>query len=109
MNQQQEILSAFKDGGGIDALTAWLLVISSEVEPGMTGPDREEPCIDVRLRYFAGTCGVYSGDSQYDTDHRGHWGASSVPAGLTREEAVIIARDLLTQVLESDAMCADED
>lgn len=40
---------------------------------------------------------LLSGDSQYDQDHRGHWGASSVASDTDTAE---LAEDLISQVLE---------
>lgn len=40
------------------------------------------------------------GDSQYDTDHRGAWGAAFVPYGCTMKEAREIARELVSEARE---------
>lgn len=63
--------------------------------------------LEIRLQiHDDGTWSVHTGDSQYDQDHRGHWGNTSVPwsddsEGLPDWEAV--ADDLLDQCDESAA------
>ena len=66
------------------------------------GEDPDESC-EVRLQvYENGNWVVHYGDPQYDTDHHGFWGASSVPgyfSGHTRRfNSMDVARDLLSQV-----------
>jgi len=51
-------------------------------------------CTDVRLQCDDSGWSVHSGDAQYDTDHRGYWGASSVS---TDSEFAEIAADLIDQ------------
>lgn len=63
---------------------------------------------DVRLQvYEDGEWIVRYGLSDYDQDHRGYWGASSVPgviAGkVTRFKSYDIARDLLEQARDQKA------
>lgn len=50
---------------------------------------------DCRLRVFEGYWWFYTGDSSYDTDHRGFWSASSIPYHCTREQSREIARELI--------------
>lgn len=51
---------------------------------------------DVRLQvYEDGSWAVRVGPSDYDLDHRGFWGASSIPRGRFRSTDV--ARDLIEQ------------
>lgn len=54
--------------------------------------------IDVRLRVFEGDWEVKFGDSQYDTDHRGDWGYSSICKDSDLEE---IAQELIDEVLDN--------
>lgn len=59
---------------------------------------------DVRLQVWEdGEWRVRFGDAQYDQDHRGFWGASSVPGGRKRFNSVDVARDLLDQAREHAA------
>lgn len=65
---------------------------------GYTDSGDEIETIDVRLQVMPdGAWEVHSGDSQYDTDHRGFWGSSEVPATRGRWSSVAVARDLLSQ------------
>ena len=54
---------------------------------------------DVRLQvYEDGSWSIRTGSSDYDQDHRGHWGASSL--SYDRENLRDLARDLLEQAKE---------
>jgi len=58
---------------------------------------------DVRLRVLTSApvdWEVLWGDAQYDTDHRGYWGASYMPNPQESEEldAEVIARELIEEV-----------
>ena len=105
MNAKDTALQAardsFKAAGGRDALIADLLSLSADVEPDMIEPGATEPTIDCRLRHHDGSWSFHTGDSSYDTDHRGNWGASCVGADMTEDEAGSVADDLLDQVLDS--------
>lgn len=62
----------------------------------------------VRLQVYPdGAWIVRSGDAQYDTDHRGFWGSSSVPGvvdgKVRRFNARATARDLIDQAREHAA------
>lgn len=59
---------------------------------------------DVRLRVHEGSFWLLFGASDYDTDHRGHWGASSVRANSDKECLKSVARELLDQVAEAWAL-----
>lgn len=65
---------------------------------------------DIRLQVLAGPdfpnprWRVWEGDSQFDTDHRGYWGASFVPLGVSRKDSMTIARELIGEAQESEAM-----
>ena len=97
----------FAVAGGISALTTDLLAYAShlaEFDPAdITPPGETEPTGDVRLQYHAGEFYVRTGDSSFDQDGRGHWGASSVSPDLSEAAAREIAADLLGQVLDSVA------
>jgi hypothetical protein len=63
---------------------------------------------DVRLQvYDDGQWAVRYGDSQYDTDHRGWWGYSSVPGDGRRFNSTDMARDLVNQCREHNAEAPD--
>lgn len=55
---------------------------------------------DARLQVRAGSYALHTGSADFDQDHRGSWGASSIPRGCTWREAREIARALLAE-------CAD--
>lgn len=59
--------------------------------------------IDVRLQVTTDGATVHTGDAAYDTDHRGVWGASSVPGNDRRFNARAVARDLIEQAREQAA------
>lgn len=65
-------------------------------------PTGEETC-EIRLQvYENGNWAIRSGDSSYDLDHRGFWGASSISPSDNAESLKETAENLLEQVL-SDA------
>ena len=100
---EHQALAEFEESGGLAALSADLLALSTQVEPCMGEGD--EPSIDIRLRYHSGLWYLYSGDSSYDQDHRGCWGASCVTASMDADDAKSVAAELLDQVLEDMASC----
>lgn len=62
----------------------------------------EEDSVDVRLQVEEnGDWRLWSGDSQYDTDHRGHWGASSIPSDGSSFNASEVAKDLISEAKDS--------
>ena len=69
-----------------------------------TEPGVEDSFIDVRLQvYDNGSWAVRHGDPQYDLDHRGFWGAGSVPGDCRRFRSEDVARELLSQAKEHAA------
>lgn len=68
----------------------------------------DEPSGDCRLQVQSDGWSFHTGDSQYDQDHRGYWGASSVSPKCTRKEARVIARDLIEQAKDHAAECGDD-
>lgn len=100
---QDTTLKDFEMDGGIAGLARCLQAISCTVDPDMIEPGCDEPFIDVRLQYYDGLFRLHTGDSQYDPDHRGYWGSSSVGPDLTQGDVEEIASDLLDQVLEHQA------
>lgn len=97
----------FRAEGGIAALAARLCVVSKSIDgydpADLTEPGCDGPSIDVRLRYHGAGFSLLTGDSSYDQDHRGDWGASSVGPSLTEDDAKTVAVDLYDQVLDSIA------
>lgn len=57
---------------------------------------------DVRLNVYE-DWDLLFGPSDYDQDHRGCWGASWIPRGCSKGEAMDIARDLVDQAADSAA------
>lgn len=92
---------------GIDRVTLRLpsiKVIAAELRAINSEVDFSDDGCDVRLQVYAdGTHAVRWGASDYDQDHRGYWGASSVPGGGKRFQSKEIARDLIDQVSENYA------
>ena len=66
-----------------------------DLEPGF---GEDEVHGDIRLQVLDGSWEYHTGDSQYDTDHRGMWGSTSVPAGVSKRQARQIAIDLIEDV-----------
>jgi|GEM_PF-6854379 len=72
--------------------------------------DGDDGGIDVRLQVHTdGNWTVNWGSSDYDQDHRGYWGSSSVPGDNRRFDSKDIARDLIEQAREQKATGGDED
>ena len=70
--------------------------------------DDADEGIDVRLQVYPdGHWAVRSGSSDYDQDHRGYWGSSSVPGDNRRFDSKALARDLISQAKESFSMGGD--
>lgn len=70
--------------------------------------DNDGSTIDVRLQVQAsGAWGLQWGDPSYDTNHRGFWGASSVPARRRRWSSIAVARDLIAQCRDDHAQSCD--
>lgn len=64
-------------------------------------PECEE--LEVRLQVTDSDTGGFSlhfGDPQYDTDHRGYWGASHVTRDMPDDAYEIVAEELLEQTEE---------
>lgn len=74
----------------------------SEVAKNLVGINKydgdEDEGIDVRLQvYEDGQWAVRFGSSDYDQDHRGFWGSSSVPGSRKRFNSRAVAADLIDQ------------
>ena len=94
------------DSPTVTELAIELLAVSVHVETDMIDPGCDEPSIDVRLRLHGGSWYLMVGDSSYDQDHRGYWGASSVGYDLPMDDAKDIALDLIDQALDDHAQSA---
>lgn len=71
-------------------------------------PDTDDG-IDVRLQVYPdGQWSLRWGPSDFDLDHRGYWGSSSVPGWNHQINARAIARDLKSQAQEQHATSADD-
>lgn len=81
-------------------------LVSALEELKSYGPEITD--MDVRLQVIPSEAMdwyLHTGDAQYDTDHRGAWGAANIFHKATIEDLRETARDLLAQV---DEMLADE-
>ena len=84
----------FYEQGGINRLAGRIFDNSAAIS---------EPSVDCRLRYHDGEWFFLVGPSDYDFDHRGHWGCSGIEYGLTAGKARDIAYNLFEQVMEDIA------
>lgn len=58
---------------------------------------------DVRLQVWEdGSWTIHTGDSSFDQDHRGYWGASSIDPKTNCRE---LARDLIDECRDHHAQC----
>ena len=64
---------------------------------------------EVRLQLHAGDWELHTGPSDYDTDHRGAWGASLVSAGATWAACRSVARDLIAEALDHAAQTGQDE
>lgn len=68
---------------------------------------------DIRLQvYPSGEWALRVGLSDYDTDHHGYWGASSLPGvvqgKVKRFPSLVMARDLIEQCKEHYSQATDQ-
>ncbi len=75
-------------------------------DPDCADPDCEsdpgERWLDVRLQCVDGAWSLHEGDPQYDTDHRGYWGAGSLSPRTNCRE---LARELIDEAKDHAAQC----
>lgn len=76
----------------ISELTQELMLLKSTLE--------NEDGLEVRLQVLPDSWQLWTGDSQYDMDHRGHWGHGGL---FYDTNCRALARDLIEQVRESIA------
>jgi hypothetical protein len=85
----------------IASVTAALKEAREEAREYLNGED-----MDVRLQlYEDGAWALRTGLSDYDQDHRGFWGASSITGGCLIKHLRDTAADLLEQVRDAHASC----
>jgi len=85
----------------IKAAAQQLRNVNRTVEVEATDRVADDEGCDVRLQvYEDGSWAVRFGDSQYDQDHRGFWGAAGVPGNCRRFCSEDVARDLIEQAKE---------
>ena len=66
------------------------------------GETDDDPQIDIRLQITEENgWSVHYGLSDYDQDHRGAWGSSSVGCKISMEAAKVLAKDLIEQAAEA--------
>ena len=88
--------------GYADDLVSYLP--DADVPDDECNDDDESGYGDIRLSMTDdGSWEIHTGDAQYDTDHRGYWGAETVSAGASKAECRNIARDLIEQVKDDYA------
>lgn len=79
-----------------------------EIDPIEEKYGEGQDSIDVRLQVLPnGHWQVNWGDPQYDTDHRGYWGASSVPGNGRRFNAREVAEDLIEEAKDQAAQSGE--
>lgn len=99
---EKDIRKDFENADGFDALVVDIIQTSESVDPELHSEiGGGEASIDCRLRYHNGSFYWLVGLSDYDQDHRGHWGCCSVLGNLTKEHAKSLAEHLLEQVIDS--------
>lgn len=59
--------------------------------------------IDVRVQWLDGSYELHWGDSQFDADHRGNWGYSTLSNDLNQSEIVGLAEELI-EAVENDVI-----
>lgn len=80
-----------------------IAAVASELKGYKVWLDVENPEADIRLQVTDGGCwAVHFGDSSYDQDHRGYWGASSIDRRTNCRE---LARELIDQCADHFYQC----
>ena len=88
----------------IASVTAALKEARGEARKYLNAGEGED--MDVRLQvYEDGAWALRTGLSDYDQDHRGFWGASSITGGCLIKHLRDTAADLLEQVRDAHASC----
>lgn len=88
----------------LEAIADALRAVNATAQPSGPTAEGEDVSIDVRLQVYPdGNWAIRWGDSQSDLDHRGYWGAASVPGWNHRFPARETARELRDQAQEMHA------
>jgi hypothetical protein len=72
-------------------------------DPKDIADDDGNACGDIRLQLVDGSWALHTGDAQYDTDHRGWWGASAVEAGASLRHCRELATALIGEAVSDMA------
>ena len=92
-----------------DDILAYSADLATYDPKDITEPGCDEPSGDIRLQVRIDgdnfSWRAHHGDSSYDQDHRGYWGASCVGVDETAESALAIADELIDQALDHAAEC----
>ncbi len=83
-------------------LAKYLAAVKSDLRGMFPQEWRNDESYDVRLQVTDNGWSVHTGDSSYDQDHRGYWGASCIGKGTNCRE---VAFDLIDQCREHKAQC----
>jgi hypothetical protein len=104
MSNDQEVLEA-AEAEIIQEVFRYLQTVVANADS-----EFDEEGIDCRLQLRVSgdeyTWAVHTGDSSYDQDHRGYWGASSYNSTLDEQQCAYLARELVEQALEQCACSA---
>lgn len=101
VTDQQEADREWIDGvaeviSAIGASTIWTVEADRDEE--------REPSLEVRLQWVDGDWRIWSGDNQYDTDHRGAWGFGTIRPAMTQEEYRTVAEEMVREARDAEAM-----
>jgi hypothetical protein len=70
--------------------------LASDIYGSCSGYSKDDcEYIDLRLQVFDGQWFLRTGDAQYDTDHRGVWGNTSISVPITKAAAYEAAKTLI--------------
>ena len=65
-------------------------------DPKDIADEEGNPCGDIRLQVlYNGSWRIHTGDSSYDTDHRGYWGDGTIQPSDTDAQCLEVARWLV--------------
>ena len=98
MSKQIEELTI--DGVEVDIHSLASELIFLSIDLPFEDCEEEDNYIPVRLQIVNGSWELHSGDAQYDTDHRGYWGASCIDNPLDEEQALDLAQELIDEALD---------
>ena len=86
----------------IRAVAAALRLANATIDPAPRVSTGDPESVDVRLQVYPdGDWAIRVGSADYDTDHRGYWGASSLDG--RRFNSRDVARDLINQARDDYA------